>query len=67
MTDDSKRRPTPSRASTSPSTERVIQPELARALAHGWPDQYVNPALMVNLPEFVLRGYTPDHKVDESP
>ncbi len=28
------------------------------------PDQYVQPRLMVNLPEFVLRGYTPDHQLD---
>jgi murein L,D-transpeptidase YcbB/YkuD len=26
------------------------------------PNDYLNPRLMVNLPEFVLRGYTPDHK-----
>jgi len=26
------------------------------------PTDYVNPRLMVNLPEFVLRGYTPDHQ-----
>lgn len=28
------------------------------------PNDYVNPALMVNLPEFVLRGYTEDHVRD---
>jgi murein L,D-transpeptidase YcbB/YkuD len=28
------------------------------------PDQYVNPRLMVNLPEFLLRGYTAEHKLD---
>jgi len=28
------------------------------------PDQYVNPRLMVNLPEFLLRGYTADNKLD---
>jgi L,D-transpeptidase YcbB len=28
------------------------------------PDQYLNARLIVNLPEFVLRGYTPEHKVD---
>ncbi len=28
------------------------------------PGQYVNPRLMVNLPEFILRGYDADHKLD---
>jgi murein L,D-transpeptidase YcbB/YkuD len=25
------------------------------------PDAYINPRLLVNLPEFILRGYSPDH------
>jgi L,D-transpeptidase YcbB len=28
------------------------------------PDPYLHARLMVNLPEFVLRGYDPDHKLD---
>jgi len=28
------------------------------------PEPYLHPRLMVNLPEFVLRGYDPDHKLD---
>jgi L,D-transpeptidase YcbB len=28
------------------------------------PDDYVNPRLLVNLPEFVLRGYTAEHQLD---
>jgi murein L,D-transpeptidase YcbB/YkuD len=28
------------------------------------PNEYVNAPLMVNLPEFVLRGYKPDHTLD---
>ena len=28
------------------------------------PDQYLNARLMVNLPEFVLRGFTPEHTLD---
>jgi murein L,D-transpeptidase YcbB/YkuD len=28
------------------------------------PNEYVNAPLMVNLPEFVLRGYKPDHSLD---
>ena len=28
------------------------------------PEPYLHPRLMVNLPEFLLRGYDPDHKLD---
>ena len=28
------------------------------------PEPYLHPRLMVNLPEFILRGYDPDHKLD---
>jgi len=28
------------------------------------PNEYINAPLMVNLPEFVLRGYKPDHSLD---
>ena len=28
------------------------------------PNEYINAPLMVNLPEFVLRGYNPDHSLD---
>ena len=45
-------------------TERVIQLQNSLERWRWLPNQYVNAPLMVNLPEFVLRGYTPDHKLD---
>ena len=54
----------PSRASTSrsPSASSSLQDSLER---WRWlPNQYVNAPLMVNLPEFVLRGYNPQHQLD---
>ena len=47
-----------------PMSARVQQ--LSDALEHWrWlPEPYLHPRLMVNLPEFVLRGYTPDHTLD---
>ena len=47
-----------------PMSARVTQ--LSDALEHWrWlPEPYLHPRLMVNLPEFVLRGYTPDHRLD---
>ncbi len=47
-----------------PLTERVVQLQNALERWRWLPDQYLNPRLLVNLPEFVLRGYTPDHKLD---
>lgn len=47
-----------------PLTERVAQLQNSLERWRWLPDPYVNPRLMVNLPEFILRGFTPDHKVD---
>ncbi|MEO6912046.1 MAG: L,D-transpeptidase family protein [Edaphobacter sp.] len=47
-----------------PMAERVVQLQSALERWRWLPDQYLNPRLLVNLPEFVLRGYTPDHKLD---
>jgi L,D-transpeptidase YcbB len=47
-----------------PLTERVIQLQNSLERWRWLPDQYVHPALMVNLPEFILRGYNPQHQVD---
>jgi L,D-transpeptidase YcbB len=47
-----------------PLTERVAQLQNSLERWRWLPDPYVNPRLMVNLPEFVLRGFTPEHKVD---
>ncbi len=47
-----------------PLTQRVLQLNDSLERWRWLPDQYVNPSLIVNLPEFVLRGYTPDHHLD---
>jgi murein L,D-transpeptidase YcbB/YkuD len=47
-----------------PMSVRVRQ--IGDALEHWrWlPDNYVQPRILVNLPEFLLRAYTPDHSLD---
>jgi L,D-transpeptidase YcbB len=47
-----------------PLTQRVLQLNDSLERWRWLPDQYVNASLMVNLPEFVLRAYNADHKVD---
>jgi murein L,D-transpeptidase YcbB/YkuD len=47
-----------------PLSDRVVQLGDSLERWRWLPDQYVNPRLMVNLPEFVLRGYAPDHQLD---
>lgn len=47
-----------------PMTKRVQQMDDTLERWRWLPNDYVNPALMVNLPEFVLRGYTEDHTRD---
>ncbi len=47
-----------------PLTERVIQLQNSLERWRWLPNQYVNAPLIVNLPEFVLHGYTSDHKPD---
>ena len=47
-----------------PLTDRVIQLQDSLERWRWLPDQYLNARLIVNLPEFVLRGYTPEHKLD---
>jgi L,D-transpeptidase YcbB len=47
-----------------PLTQRVLQLNDSLERWRWLPDQYVNAPLMVNLPEFVLRTYDADHKVD---
>ena len=44
-----------------PMTKRVQQMDDTLERWRWLPNEYVNPALMVNLPEFVLRGYSVDH------
>ncbi len=47
-----------------PMSQRVQQLQDALERWRWLPEPYLNPRLMVNLPEFVLRGYSPDHKLD---
>ncbi|RZU41656.1 L,D-transpeptidase family protein [Edaphobacter modestus] len=47
-----------------PMSRRVQQLQDALERWRWLPEPYLNPRLMVNLPEFVLRGYSPDHKLD---
>jgi murein L,D-transpeptidase YcbB/YkuD len=47
-----------------PLSQRVDQLDDTLERWRWLPDKYVNPRLMVNLPEFILRGYTPDHQLD---
>ena len=45
-----------------PMSARVTQIEDALERWRWLPDPYVNPRLLVNLPEFVLRGFSPEHE-----
>jgi murein L,D-transpeptidase YcbB/YkuD len=47
-----------------PMSDRVRQLDDSLERWRWLPNEYVNPALMVNLPEFVLRGYGADHNLD---
>jgi murein L,D-transpeptidase YcbB/YkuD len=47
-----------------PMTDRVAQLQDSLERWRWLPDPYLHARLMVNLPEFVLRGYDPDHKLD---
>ena len=47
-----------------PLTARVTQLQDSLERWRWLPDPYLNAPLIVNLPEFVLHGYTPDHKPD---
>lgn len=47
-----------------PMSQRVEQLQFALERWRWLPDPYLHPRLMVNLPEFLLRGYTEDHQLD---
>jgi len=64
ITDDGRLNPETIESLNVPLTERVIQLQNALERWRWLPDEYVNSPLLVNLPEFLLRGYTPDHKLD---
>ena len=47
-----------------PMTDRVAELQDSLERWRWLPEPYLHARLMVNLPEFVLRGYDPDHKLD---
>ena len=59
MVDDGKLTPATIDSLNMPLTERVIQLQNSLERWRWLPNQYIHPALMVNLPEFILRGYAP--------
>ncbi len=64
LTEDGKLTPDTVKSLNVPLTERVIQLQDALERWRWLPNQYVNSPLMVNLPEFILRGYNPQHQLD---
>jgi murein L,D-transpeptidase YcbB/YkuD len=64
LLDDGKLTPDTIKSLNVPLTERVIQLQNSLERWRWLPNQYVNAPLMVNLPEFILRGYNPQHQLD---
>ena len=64
LLDDGKLTPETIKNLNVPLTERVIQLQDSLERWRWLPNQYVNAPLIVNLPEFVLRGYNPQHQLD---
>ena len=62
--EDGKLTPQTIKSMNVPLTERVVQLQDSLERWRWLPDEYLNAPLIVNLPEFVLRGYTPEHKPD---
>ncbi len=64
MTPDGKLTPQVIANLNVPLSARVRQMDDSLERWRWLPNEYVNAPLMVNLPEFVLRGYKPDHSLD---
>jgi murein L,D-transpeptidase YcbB/YkuD len=64
ITEDGKLTPDTIKNLNVPLTERVIQLQNSLERWRWLPNQYVNAPLMVNLPEFILRGYNPQHQLE---
>jgi len=64
LTEDGKLTPQTIASLNVPLTQRVIQLQDALERWRWLPDEYLNAPLQVNLPEFVLRGYSPTHQLD---
>jgi murein L,D-transpeptidase YcbB/YkuD len=64
IAEDGKLTPDTIKSLNVPLTDRVIQLQDSLERWRWLPNQYVNAPLMVNLPEFTLRGYNPQHQLD---
>jgi murein L,D-transpeptidase YcbB/YkuD len=64
LPDDGKLTPDTIKSLNIPLTERVIQLQDSLERWRWLPNEYVNAPLIVNLPEFILRGYNAQHQVD---
>ena len=64
LTPDGKLTPQTVAALNVPLSARVQQLDDSLERWRWLPNEYVNAPLIVNLPEFVLRGYKPDHTLD---
>jgi L,D-transpeptidase YcbB len=63
-TEDGKLTPQTIKSLNVPMTTRVAQLQDSLERWRWLPEPYLHARLMVNLPEFILRGYDPDHKLD---
>jgi murein L,D-transpeptidase YcbB/YkuD len=64
IAEDGKLTPQTVKSLNVPLMDRVTQLQNSLERWRWLPDPYLNASLIVNLPEFVLHGYTPDHKPD---
>ena len=64
FTEDGKLTPQTIKSLNVPMTARVAQLQDSLERWRWLPEPYLHARLMVNLPEFVLRGFDPDHKLD---
>ena len=64
LAEDGKLTPATLKSINVPLSDRVTQLQSSLERWRWLPDPYVNPSLMVNLPEFVLRGYNDQHHLD---
>jgi murein L,D-transpeptidase YcbB/YkuD len=64
IAEDGRLMPQMIRSLNVPMTDRVAQLQNSLERWRWLPEPYLHARLMVNLPEFVLRGYDPDHKLD---
>lgn len=64
FTEDGKLTPQTIKSLNVPMDLRVAQLQDSLERWRWLPEPYLHARLMVNLPEFVLRGYDPDHKLD---